>query len=305
MPDSRTPRTPRTAPAAGTSRTARPTRPVRAPAAHVPVAKTAKLFINGAFVRPENGKTLLVTSPAGTVLRVPQASRKDARDAIHASASAQRGWSRRDPYNRGQILYRVAEMLEAQGPRFLAEGVTPDELAASVDVLVSAAGWSDKVNAVLGEVASPAGGLLAVAECVGVGLVGYIAPEATLVSLCRAVGTALAAGNTLVAVVRRHVGVHLSLGEVLACSDVPPGVVALLTGFDPEVAITVASATAVRGLDVRGAGRRDLAALAADHLCRVAPDALVEPAAGPSVPISPAELHWQTDLRTVWGVAGV
>ena len=266
------------------------------------VAKTTKMYINGSFVRPESGRTKIITftTPNGTKeIRVPIASRKDVRDAVRASTEAAASWSQRDPYNRGQIIFRIAEMLEEHSSRFLEYGVSEDEFEDAVDSLVSAAGWSDKINAVVGEVSSVPGGLMAAAECVGVGTTGLIDEDCSFVRLCRSIGAALACGNSLVALVSGpQVGALLFLGETLAVSDVPSGLVNLLTAFDDQALRTIVEATAVRGVRIVG-DNIDLVGAAAFHLCRLAPSVSHLGSIGID------ELRWQVDIRTVWGVAGV
>jgi acyl-CoA reductase-like NAD-dependent aldehyde dehydrogenase len=199
------------------------------------VRKTYKLFIAGSFVRSESGR---YDSNQG--FNVPRGSRKDVRDAVKAARSASGPWAARTAYNRGQILYRFAEALESRAADF---GVSRSELDASIDVLVHYAGWTDKLQPVLGGVNPVAAPFLSFSLPEPTGVVGIVAPEEPeLLGLVAELAPALAAGNTVVAVLseaRPLAG--LDLGEVLGVSDVPGGVVNLLSGRRGELAPALAS----------------------------------------------------------------
>jgi acyl-CoA reductase-like NAD-dependent aldehyde dehydrogenase len=196
------------------------------------VKKTYKLYIGGAFVRSESGRHDPVHDGEGThVANITRASRKDVRDAVKAARKAQPGWAAKTAYNRGQVLYRAAEALESRAPEF--EGA-----AEAVDVLVHYAGWTDKIPAVLGGVNPVAAPFLSFSMPEPTGVVGVVAPdEPELLGLIGAIAPALAAGNTVVAICSESKPLAgLDLGEVLAVSDFPGGVVNLLAGRRAELA---------------------------------------------------------------------
>ena len=199
------------------------------------IRKTYKLYVGGAFVRSESGRH----DRAGEH-NYPRGSRKDIRDAVKAARSAARPWAGRTAYNRGQILYRAAEALESRGDDF---GVPASELSASVDVLVHYAGWTDKLAQVLGGVNPVAAPFLSFSLPEPTGIVGVIAPERPgLLGLVAELAPALAAGNTVVAVLSEPDPLPgLDLGEVLGVSDVPGGVVNLISGRRAELAPALAS----------------------------------------------------------------
>lgn len=205
------------------------------------MTKTYKLFINGAFPRSESGRSLPVSDPKGAVLaHVAHGSRKDLRDAVVAARKAQPGWAGRTPYNRGQIVYRMAEMLEGKAAEFeqaIADPtkITPAaarrEVAAAVDLLVAYAGWADKFQQVLGTHNPVAGPYHNFAIPEPSGVVAAIAPEEpALLALLALLLPPLVAGNAVVAVASTVNPLPAAvLGEVLATSDLPPGVVNLIT----------------------------------------------------------------------------
>ncbi len=213
----------------------------------LPVRKTYKLYVGGAFVRSESGRHRLTSDHAGGPgPNVPLASRKDVRDAVTAARRAAQSWADRSAYNRGQILYRCAEALESRAAELADVAVTDrgiaaadarSELATSVDVLVHHAGWTDKIAAVLGSLNPVAGPHHSFTAPVPTGVVAVFAPdEPDLLGLVREVAPALAAGNTVVVVAsERWPRRSLDLGEVLAVSDVPAGVVNILSGARDEL----------------------------------------------------------------------
>jgi acyl-CoA reductase-like NAD-dependent aldehyde dehydrogenase len=182
------------------------------------VAKTYKLYLGGAFVRSESGRS----DPTSEGVNIPRASRKDVRDAVKAARAAQAGWARKTAYNRGQVLYRFAEALESRG--------WGEDAAA--DLLVHYAGWTDKLAAVMGGINPVAMPYLSFSTPEPTGVVAVLAPdEPDVLGLIREVAPALAAGNTVVAVVsREHPLRPLDLGEVAGVSDFPGGVLNLLSG---------------------------------------------------------------------------
>jgi acyl-CoA reductase-like NAD-dependent aldehyde dehydrogenase len=194
----------------------------------LPVRKTYKLFIGGAFVRSESGRY----DVAGA-FNIPRGSRKDVRDAVAAARKAASPWAARTAYNRGQILYRAAEALESDAHRF-----DQDEVRAAVDVLVHYAGWTDKLHAALGGINPVAAPFLSFSVPEPTGVVGVIAPDAPpLLGVVAEIAPALAAGNTAVAVLSEAEPLPgLDLAEVLGVADVPGGVVNLLSGRRDELA---------------------------------------------------------------------
>jgi acyl-CoA reductase-like NAD-dependent aldehyde dehydrogenase len=207
----------------------------------LPIRKTYKLWIGGAFVRSESGRYDEALRDGGggaaTEVNIPRASRKDVRDAVGAARRAAAPWAARTAYNRGQILYRAAEALESRGPQ-LAELASREEIDAAVDVLVHYAGWTDKLHAVLGGINPVAAPFLSFSTPEPTGLVGVVSPDApALLGLVAELAPALSAGNTVVAILseaRPLAG--LDLAEALAVSDIPAGVVNLLSGRRTELA---------------------------------------------------------------------
>ena len=212
------------------------------------VRKTYKLYVGGAFARSESGRHDPVLDHEGShVANITRASRKDVRDAVKKARAAQAGWAGKTAYNRGQVLYRAAEALESRSEEFAQQAVAlrgakpaaaRDEVAAAVDALVHYAGWTDKLHAVLGGVNPVAAPFLSFSTPEPTGVVGVVAPEEPeLLGLVGAIAPALAAGNAVVAICsERWPLAGLDLGEVLAVSDVPGGVVNLLAGRRDELA---------------------------------------------------------------------
>ncbi len=247
------------------------------------VAKTPKCYVGGKFIRSESGRTFPLHDAGGEFFaHVPQCTRKDVRNAVEVAAKAGAGWAARSGYNRGQILYRLAEMMEPrvaelEAALLLTKGVTAAaakrEVAATIDRIVHFAGWTDKYEQLLGSVnpvASPHFNFT-VAEPMGV--VAVVAPdEAPLLALVTVVLPAIAAGNSVVALASETAPyAAIVLGEMLATSDLPGGVVNLLTGFRREIVPTFATHAHIRA--VAGAvGAEDRAALeagAADSVKRI------------------------------------
>ena len=233
-------------------------------AGRLPVAKTYKLFIDGAFPRSESGRTFAVHGPDGTLLaNAAQASRKDLRDAVRTARAAQEGWAARTAYNRGQVLYRVAEMLEGRRTELatllsytgLGTEAAEEEVEATIDRWVWYAGWSDKVHHVLGTVNPVAGPYFNFTVPEPTGVVGLVAPaRPALLGLVSRLVPAIVGGNTVVVVTGGDASlVAVTLGEVLATSDVPAGVVNVLTGERAELLPWLISHLDVNAVDLTGA----------------------------------------------------
>jgi len=250
----------------------------------VEVRKTYKLFIGGAFPRSESGRTTAVHAPDGALLaHVARASRKDVRDAVRAGRGAQEAWAGRTAFNRGQILYRIAEVLEGRSGQLVHELVAvgaPDEAArvdveAAVDAAVYWAGFADKLEQVVGAVNPVAGPFLNLSHTVPLGVCALACPDGGGVrGILGLVCPAIMAGNTVVAVAGGQAALAMStLGEVVATSDVPGGVVNLLTGEHAELLPWLAAHDDVDLVELSGAPAgmaADLEARAADNVKRVA-----------------------------------
>ena len=233
-------------------------------AGRLPVAKTYKLFIDGAFPRSESGRTFPVHGPDGTLLaNAAQASRKDLRDAVRTARAAQEGWAARTAYNRGQVLYRVAEMLEGRRTELatllsytgLGTEAAEEEVEATIDRWVWYAGWSDKVHHVLGTVNPVAGPYFNFTVPEPTGVVVLVAPaRPALLGLVSRLVPAIVGGNTVVVVTGGDASlVAVTLSEVLATSDVPAGVVNVLTGERAELLPWLISHLDVNAVDLTGA----------------------------------------------------
>ncbi|GAA1972880.1 aldehyde dehydrogenase family protein [Catenulispora subtropica] len=283
------------------------------------VRKTYKLYIGGAFPRSESGRSYTVTAPGGEfIANAAQASRKDARDAVRAARSAQPGWAKATAYNRGQVLYRIAEMLEERRDQFAQQIATVEgvdltaahtQVDASVDRWVWYAGWSDKLSQVLGAANSVAGPYWNISSPEPTGVVAVLAPATpTLLGLTSVIAPAIVGGNTVVAVAPDACAVPaVTLGEVMATSDVPDGVVNLLTGSTAELAPWLASHLDVNALDLAGVEpgsemARDLEVAAAENLKRV-----VRPSAGYDWNADPGLKRMKPFLetKTVWHPIGI
>ncbi|MEV7807082.1 aldehyde dehydrogenase family protein [Microbispora sp. NPDC088329] len=281
------------------------------------VRKTYKLFIGGAFPRSESGRSYAVTSSKGDfIANAARASRKDARDAVAAARKAFPGWSGATAYNRGQILYRIAEMLEGRRAQFVAEitavgGVGAKQAGemvdAAVDRLVWYAGWSDKIGAVLGSANPVAGPYFNLSSPEPTGVVAVVAPQGPLLGLVSVIAPVIVTGNTCVVVACERAPLPaITLAEVLATSDLPGGVVNILTGSAAEIAPWLAGHMDVNGIDLTGADA-ELAVtceeLAAENLKRVLrpPAAPVDWLADPGIERMTAFL----ETKTVWHPIGV
>jgi len=281
------------------------------------VRKTYKLYIGGAFPRSESGRSYVVTDAKGKFLaNASQASRKDARDAVVAARKAFGGWSARTAYNRGQVLYRIAEVMEGRHEQFSAEVASSEGLSiskaravvdASIDRWVWYAGWADKLAQVVGSSNPVAGPYFDFSLPEATGVVAVLAPQdSSLLGLTSVIAPAIVSGNTVVAVSSYERPLPaVTLGEVMATSDVPGGVVNLLTGSASEVGPWLASHMDVNAIDLCGIEEpdeaRDLEAAAADNLKRVRRPAEEDWTESPGL----SRLTQYLELKTVWHPIGV
>jgi len=289
--------------------------------ARLSVLKTYKLYVGGKFPRSESGRVYEVTDSKGNWLaNAPQSSRKDARDAVVAARKAFGGWSGATAYNRGQILYRIAEMLEGRRDQFAAEVAAAEglpgpeaaaQVGAAVDRWVWYAGWSDKVAQVAGGANPVAGPYFNLSTPEPTGVVAVLAPrESSFLGLVSVLAPVIVTGNTAVVVASERAPLPaLSLAEVLATSDLPGGVVNILSGRTAEIAAPLAAHQDVNAIDLTGADAelaKELEASAAENLKRV-----LRPAAGGS-----GAADWTADpgtrrllafleTKTVWHPIGV
>jgi acyl-CoA reductase-like NAD-dependent aldehyde dehydrogenase len=286
------------------------------PESRLAVRKTYKLYIGGAFPRSESGRSYPVTSAKGTLLaHAAQASRKDVRDAVVAARKAFAGWSGATAYNRGQVLYRVAELLEGRREQFAAEVQAAEggsskaalsQVDEAIDRWVYYAGWADKYAQVAGST-NPVGGpyfTFSLPEPTGV--VGVFAPQdSSLLGLVSVLAPVLTTGNTAVLVASEVRPLPaVSLTEVLATSDVPGGVVNVLTGFTAELAPWLSSHRDVNAIDLSGVAEADRPALqraAADNVKRVHVPRSLDWASDPGI----GRLGAFVETKTVWHPIGV
>ena len=241
----------------------------------LPITKTPKVYVGGAFIRSESARVFPLKDAAGNFYaNIPQCTRKDLRNAVEAAAKAGPGWAKRTGYNRGQILYRLGEMLEARAGEMAdaiqlggaSKAAAAREVAASVDRLIHYAGWADKFEQVLGSVNPVASPHFNFTVTEPMGIVGVIAPDtAPLLALVSLFAPAITSGNTVVALASETQPYPaILLGEMLATSDLPGGVVNLLTGFRKEMLPTFATHTHLRALcGVASADERKALALGA------------------------------------------
>ena len=261
----------------------------------LPVRKTYKLFIGGEFPRSESGRTYEAEGQ-----NVARASRKDVRDAVRAARSAFGKWSAMTAYNRGQVLYRLAEMVEARQAEFAELCTGRPEVERTVDRIVWYAGWADKLAQILGSSNPVAGPYFNFTVPEPTGVVAVIAPDdPPLLGVVSRVVPALTGGNTVVALASEaHPLAAIELAEALATSDVPGGAVNLLTGLRAELAPWLASHMDVNALDLTGTDGKssELERAAADNVKRVVrgqPDSQ-----------SPWEIASFLELKTVWHPVG-
>jgi acyl-CoA reductase-like NAD-dependent aldehyde dehydrogenase len=264
-------------------------------AERLPVRKTYKLFIGGAFPRSESGRTYEAEAQ-----NVARASRKDVRDAVRAAREAQPGWAKATAYNRGQVLYRLAEMVEARIAEFADLCGGRDEVERSIDRIVWYAGWADKLPQVLGGSNPVAGPYFNFTVPEPTGVVAVLAPDQPpLLGLVTRLLPPLVGGNAVVAVASEARPLaSIELAEALATSDVPGGVVNLLTGHRAELAPVLAAHMDVNAIDLCGADgdAPELERAAADNVKRVV-------RGRPDVQ-SPWEIASFLELKTVWHPMG-
>ncbi|MFI0898908.1 aldehyde dehydrogenase family protein [Streptomyces sp. NPDC020983] len=285
--------------------------------ARLTVFKTYKLYVGGKFPRSESGRVYEVTDSksGGWLANAPLASRKDARDAVVAARKAVPGWSGATAYNRGQVLYRVAEMLEGRREQFVrevgeAEGLSKSRAAAAVDAAVDRwvwyAGWTDKIAQVVGGANPVAGPFFNLSTPEPTGVVAVLAPQdSSLLGLVSVLAPVIATGNTAVVVASEGSPLPaLSFGEVLASSDVPSGVVNILSGRTAELSAPLAAHQDVNALDLTGADpalAAELEASAADTLKRVRRPSAEDWTADPGT----SRLTSWLETKTVWHPIGV
>jgi acyl-CoA reductase-like NAD-dependent aldehyde dehydrogenase len=283
----------------------------------IDVRKTYKLFIGGAFPRSESGRVYEVFDSKGRFLaNAAQGSRKDARDAVSAARSVAAKWASATAYNRGQILYRIAEMLEGRREQFAtevaaAEGKTLRQadalVSAAIDRWVWYAGWTDKFAAVVGGTNPVAGPYFNFSFPEPTGVVAAVAPqESSLLGLVSVIAPIIATGNTVVVIASQDRPLPaVTLSEVLATSDLPGGVVNIITGSAAEIAPWLASHADVNAIDLTGildkALAADLEAAAAETVKRVL---RAEPKVDWSEPQGVDRMRVFTETKTVWHPIG-
>jgi acyl-CoA reductase-like NAD-dependent aldehyde dehydrogenase len=277
---------------------------------HIPVDKTFKLFIGGVFPRSESGRTFQIHSAGGDLLaNAAKASRKDLREAVRAARSAQAGWADRTAYNRGQVLYRVVEVMESRRAEFTSvltdmghsSGAATAEVDRSIDRWVWYAGWADKLHHVLGTVNPVVGPYFNFTFPEPTGVVVVAAPDdQPLLGLLSRIAPVIVSGNTAVVISgATSTLAAVTLGEVLATSDVPGGVVNILTGDKAELLPWALGHMDVNSVDLTGApdGLEDEAvATAADNVKRIV---RADPAGA-----SPYMIGDFLEMKTVWHPIG-
>jgi acyl-CoA reductase-like NAD-dependent aldehyde dehydrogenase len=261
----------------------------------LPVRKTYKLFVGGAFPRSESGRTYEAEGQ-----NVARASRKDVRDAVRAAREAQPKWASATAYNRGQVLYRLAEMVEARAAEFAELSTGRDEVERAIDRVVWYAGWADKLAQVIGTANPVAGPYFNFTVPEPTGVVAVLAPEEPpLLGLVTRLMPPLVGGNAVVAVASEARPLAaVELAEAIATSDVPGGVVNILTGYRRELGPVLAAHMDVNALDLAGADGEapELERLAAENVKRVV--------RGRADAQSPWEIASFLELKTVWHPIG-
>jgi acyl-CoA reductase-like NAD-dependent aldehyde dehydrogenase len=280
----------------------------------IPVRRTAKLYIAGEFPRSESGRSYEAFAHDGRLLaRVSRASRKDLRDAVRAARAAFPGWSGKTAYNRGQVLYRVAELMEGRRAQFESEladagAAEPARgVSASIDRWVWYAGWADKIGQVLGGTNPVAGPYFNFTIPEPTGVVGVFAPgDRSLLGLVSRLAPAIVSGNTTVVLASETSPLPaVSLGEVLATSDVPGGVVNILTGLTIELVPWLAGHMDVNAIDVTGVPADllpQVEELAAENVKRVVRGSDADPFAPEAQ--SPYDVTALMEFKTVWHPMG-
>ena len=275
----------------------------------VDVKKTYKLFINGAFARSESGRVFEVTAKSGDFIANPAlASRKDLRDAVTAARAAQSGWAKATAYNRGQILYRIAEMLEGRAEQFESEIALTSQLTAAkakaqvtdaIDRWVWYAGWSDKLQAVSGATNPVSGPFFNFSISEPQGVIA-IASDVSFIDFIDAIAAAVVSGNTTVVLVPGSLAVPaMTFAEVLATSDLPAGVINILTGSLDELAPWAASHMDIDGFDISGIQKKkhgELKVAGAENLKRIHAFSNGQ---------SPSKILAFMESKTVWHSVGV
>lgn len=280
------------------------------------VFKTYKLYVGGKFPRSESGRVYEVTDSKNKWLaNAPLSSRKDARDAVVAARKAQGGWAGKTAYLRGQILYRVAEMLEGRKDQFVrevadAEGLSKAKAAAVVDAAIDRwvwyAGWTDKIAQIVGGGNPVAGPFFNLSSPEPTGVVTVVAPQkSSFLGLVSVIAPVIATGNTAVVIAGEDSPLPaLSLGEVLATSDLPGGVVNILSGRTAEITPSLAAHQDVNAIDLAGVEdetlAKELEIAAADNLKRVVRPQPVDWSADPGTHRLTAFL----ETKTVWHPTG-
>jgi aldehyde dehydrogenase (NAD+) len=254
----------------------------------IPVTKTPKVYIGGQFIRSESGRVFPVREvrggkrEGGLLGNIPQCTRKDLRNAVEAAAKAGPDWAQRTPYNRGQIIYRLGEMLESRSAEVAeslvvsgaaSKAAATKEVAAAVDRLIYYAGWSDKYEQVLGNTNPVAGPFFNFTVAEPMGIIGIIADDASpLLGLLSQIAPVIVSGNVCVCLASQEYPYPaIVLGELLAVSDLPGGVVNILTGFRKELVPTFATHTHIRGVSavVNQEEKKQLQLGAAESIKRV------------------------------------
>jgi acyl-CoA reductase-like NAD-dependent aldehyde dehydrogenase len=280
------------------------------------VRKTYKLYVGGAFPRSESGRSYPVSGRDGSVVARPaRASRKDLREAVRAARGAVAGWSGSTAYNRGQVLYRVAELMEGRRAQFVnhlyrfgsSEVEAEREVAASIDRWVWYAGWPDKVHHVMGGVNPVAGPYFDFTIPEPTGVVGVVAPEApSLLGLVSTLAPAIVSGNTTVVLASESQPLPaVELSEVMAASDVPPGVVNVLTGVQAELLPWLCAHMDVNAVDLTGVPDEavpELERLAAENVKRTIRARTTDWFAGEAQ--SPYAITALMEMKTVWHPIG-
>ncbi|CAN2212263.1 PutA NAD-dependent aldehyde dehydrogenases [Candidatus Nanopelagicaceae bacterium] len=275
----------------------------------VDVKKTYKLFINGAFARSESGRVFEVTAKNGDFIANPAlASRKDLRDAVTAARAAQSGWAKATAYNRGQILYRIAEMLEGRAEQFESEIALTSQITAAkakaqvtdaIDRWVWYAGWSDKLQAVSGATNPVSGPFFNFSISEPQGVIA-IASDVSFIDFIDAIAATVVSGNTTVVLVPGSLAVPaMTFAEVLATSDLPAGVINILTGSLDELAPWAASHMDIDGFDISGVNKKkhgELKVAGAQNLKRIHAFSTGQ---------SPSRVLAFMESKTVWHSVGV
>jgi acyl-CoA reductase-like NAD-dependent aldehyde dehydrogenase len=287
-------------------------------ATRLDVRKTYKLFVGGAFPRSESGRTYEVADAKGRFLaNAARASRKDVRDAVVAARKAQPGWAGATAYNRGQVLYRVAEVLEGRREQCTAEvaaveGISDRKAAAQVDAAIDRwvwyAGWADKITQAGGTANAVAGPYFNLSVPEPTGVVAALAPQgSSLLGLVSVLAPIVVSGNAVVAVASQDRPLPaVTLGEALATSDVPGGVINLLTGRTDELAPVLAGHLDVNAIDLTGCAGTDtteLEQLAAENVKRIL-HALPDEPDWTAPPHGPRRILAFCETKTVWHPKG-